>query len=195
MFDCKLEWVPFIFALSSVALWDWSKENIGTIYVRECCLCSPLGVLWCHVLYLSCLAIFSLFLYVVWGHAHTSLIYMRVSQLFQHHLLKKLSFPIVHSCLLCQRLIVLWCVGLYLGCLLCSIDPYVYFSANTTLFDYCSFVVLSEVWEDFISSFVLFPKDCFGNFGLLWFHINFETIYSSSMKNVLGNLISFTLDL
>ena len=32
-------------------------------------------------------------------------------------------------------------------------------------FDYCSFAVLSEVWEGYASSFVLFPQDCFGSSG------------------------------
>ena len=37
-------------------------------------------------------------------------------QLSQHHLLKRL-FPILYSCLLCQRLIDCRCVGLFLGLL------------------------------------------------------------------------------
>ena len=32
-------------------------------------------------------------------------------------------------------------------------------------FDYCSFVVLSEVWEGYASCFVLYPQDCFDNYG------------------------------
>ena len=32
-------------------------------------------------------------------------------------------------------------------------------------FDYCSFVVLSEIWEGYASCFVLFPKDRFDNSG------------------------------
>ena len=31
--------------------------------------------------------------------------------------------------------------------------------------------------------------------GLLWFHINFKIICSSSVKNVMGNLIGITLNL
>ena len=34
-------------------------------------------------------------------------------------------------------------------------------------FDSCSFVVLSEVWESYASSFVLFLLDSFGNSGSL----------------------------
>ena len=43
------------------------------------------------------------------------------SQFSQQHLLKRLSFP--HSYHLCQRLIDHRYVGLFLGSLLCSIDP------------------------------------------------------------------------
>ena len=57
-------------------------------------------------------------------------------------------------------------------------------------FDYCSFVVLSEVWEGYTSCFVLFPQDCFGNSGS-----NFRIICSSFMKNVMNNLIQIELNL
>ena len=61
-------------------------------------------------------------------------------------------------------------------------------------FDYCSFAVMSEIWKDFASIFVLFPQNCFGNSGSFGFHINFKVICSSSMKNV-GNLIWIILNL
>ena len=57
-------------------------------------------------------------------------------------------------------------------------------------FDYCSFVVLSEVWEGYTSCFVLFPQDRFGNSGS-----NFRIIFSSFMKNVIDNLIQTELNL
>ena len=85
------------------------------------------------------------------------------------------------------------CVGLSLGFLSCSIDPYVYFLPIPCCLDYCSFVVLSEVWEGYASSFVLFPQHWF--YGLLWFYINFRIICSSSVKYVMGNLKGITLNL
>ena len=62
-------------------------------------------------------------------------------------------------------------------------------------FDYCSFGVLSEVWEGYASCFVLFSKDFFGNSGSLFFHINFRIICSSSVENVVGDLIVIALNL
>ena len=55
-------------------------------------------------------------------------------------------------------------------------------------FDYCSCVLLSEVWEHYASSFVLFLQDCLAIWGLLLFHVNFRIICSSSVKNVTDNL-------
>ena len=81
-----------------------------------------------------------------------------VVQLSQHHLLKRF-LSIVFSCLLCQGLIDCRCMGLFLGSLFCSIDLCVRFCANTMMFWLCSFVVLSAVWEGYISSFVLFLKN------------------------------------
>ena len=62
-------------------------------------------------------------------------------------------------------------------------------------FDYFSFAVLSEVWEGYAFSFVLFPKDCFDNSGSFVVHILFRIICSISVKNVIGNLIGITLNL
>ena len=62
-------------------------------------------------------------------------------------------------------------------------------------FDYCSFVVLSEVWEGYASCFILFFRIPLANLGLLLFHINFRIMCSSSVKNVMGNLIGIALNL
>ena len=62
-------------------------------------------------------------------------------------------------------------------------------------FDDCGFVILPEVWESYASCLVFVPQDCFGNSGLLWFQINFWIVCSSSVKNVMGNLIGITFNL
>ena len=54
--------------------------------------------------------------------------------------------------------------------------------------DYCSFVVLSEVWEVYVSSFVIFPQSCLGDSGSFMFLGKFSD-YSSSVENIMGGLI------
>ena len=43
----------FIFVFISIALGDWLRKWLYSWCERMFCLCSPLGVLWCLVLYLS----------------------------------------------------------------------------------------------------------------------------------------------
>ena len=65
------------------------------------------------------------------------------------------------------------CLCLFLGSLFCSIGLYVccccFFKPVTHCLDYCSFVILYEVWESYGSCFFFFfffsPQDCFSNFG------------------------------
>ena len=59
-------------------------------------------------------------------------------QLSLYHLLKRLSFP---HCIFLPRLIDCRCVGLFLGSVVCSIDPHVCFVSIPRCFDCCSFVV------------------------------------------------------
>ena len=54
------------------------------------------------------------------------------------------------------------CVGLFLGCLICSIDPCLFLCQKPCCFDYSSFVVLSEVWEGLCLLICSFSS------GLLW---------------------------
>ena len=86
------------------------------------------------------------------------------------------------------------CVEILLGPLFHSIDLYVCFCANTTCFDYCGFEVLSEVWDSYASTFVLFPRDCFGILRSFVFPYKFRVTWSSFMKNVIDNLIGITLN-
>ena len=60
-------------------------------------------------------------------------------------------------------------------------------------FDYCSFVVLSEVWEVYASSFVLFLY--LAILGLFQFHRSFKIICSSSVRKLMVNLIGIVLTL
>ena len=67
--------------------------------------------------------------------------------------------------------------------------------ANTMLFDYCSFLVQSDIRNFFTSSFVLFSQDCFGNSGSLWVYINFWIICSSFVKKCHDILIRILINL
>ena len=92
---------------------------------------------------------------MVWGSILTSLIYMWLSCFPNMTCWRDSLFSIVYS----------------------HFDVWVYFRTLYSiplshmsgfvpipcLFDYCSFVVLSEVWKVYASSFVLFSQDCFGN--------------------------------
>ena len=113
----------------------------------------------------------SLFFYMVWGSVLILLIYMRLSA-FLIPLAEETVFSLSYILgLFCQTLIDPRCRSLLLTLYfvpLIYIYIYVCFCASTTLFDFCSFVVLSEVWEGYASRFVLFSS------GLLrQFHFGF----------------------
>ena len=61
--------------------------------------------------------------------------------------------------------------------------------------DYCGFVILSEVWENYGFCFFFFFRIVLAIVGLLWFHINFWIVRSSSVKNIMGSLIGIALNL
>ena len=95
----------FIFVFISIALEDWPKKALVQLVSRMFCLCSLLGVFWCLVLCLSLKAILSLFLCMAWGCVLVTLIYMQLSNLPSTICWIDCLFPILCSCLPCQRLI------------------------------------------------------------------------------------------
>ena len=65
-------------------------------------------------------------------------------------------------------------------------------------FGYYSFAVLCEVREvkqEPLALVFFFLKIALAILGLLWFHVNLRIICSSSVKNVMRNLIGITLNL
>ena len=87
-----------------------------------------------------------------------------------------------------------WCVGLFRG----SVVLHWSVSALVPVlcyFDYCSFVVLSKIWKVVPSALFFFLRIALTILSLLWFHIKFKIIYSSSMKNIMGNLIGIVLNM
>ena len=61
--------------------------------------------------------------------------------------------------------------------------------------DYCSFVILPESEKVMPPAWFLFLRIASAILVLLWFHINFWIVCSSSVKNVMGNLIGIALNL
>ena len=116
-----------------------------------------------------------------------------VVKFFQHHLLKRLSFPTLCPRLFCYRIVDSVHMGLFLSSLFCSIDLCICFQSRTTLLwllQLCFF----ESRECDTSSLVL-SQDCFGYFGSLYFHIHFRIICSGCVKNAIHILIKVTLNL
>ena len=145
------------------------------IYVRLFYLCPILGVLRWYVLYFS--TILSSFLCTVWGCVLTS---HAAAQLSQHHWPKR---PFFSSLYILASSKTDWrYIGLFLGPLFCSIDLLcLFFVPIPYYFDYYSFVVVSKVWEGFVSSFFFCLKTVLVVWGLLWFHTNFS-IWCISVK-------------
>ena len=124
----------FIFAFISIALGDWPKktlvwfmsENVSPMFSSRSFMVS--------CLIFKSLSHFEFIFCMVWGCVLTSLIYMWLSSFSNTTCWRDCLFSIVYSCLLCRRLIDRRCMGLFLGSLFYSIDPYVCFCANTMLF-------------------------------------------------------------
>jgi len=152
------------------------------------CLCSLLGVLWCHVLHLSLQALLNLFLCMVWGYVLVSLIYMQLSS-FPSTTFWRL-FPILYSCLFCQRLKDPSYLVFFLGSLLIHMSDHMFHWSIVWFFfflpvphclDYYSFVILSEVWKSYASCF--FPHNTIH----LW-----KLFYFLGKQDFLGVLCTFS---
>lgn len=101
--------------------------------------------------------------------------------------------PIVHSCLLCHRLMDHQCVLLLISALplICThIFVIILYS-----FRYYSFAIDPKTWDCGTSIFLL-PQDCFGCFRVFCTSItNFSIICPSAVKNAVGALIGIELNL
>ena len=124
----------FFFTLISYVLEDWSKKILLWFMSKSILPMFFLGVLWFQVLCLDLYSILTLFLYLMQGNGLISLFYMWLSSFLSTICWRDGLFFIVYSCLLCCRLTDHICIGLFLGPLFCSIEPYICFCANTMLF-------------------------------------------------------------
>ena len=159
------------------------------------CLCSLLGALkLCHLTFKS-LSHFE-FIFVHGVRVCSSFIDLHAAvQFSQHHFLKRL-FPIyiLASFVKDKLTLGLW---IYFWVLYSdSMDCMPIFVPVPHCLDYCSFVILSEVWESYTSCLIFFPlRIALAILGLLWFHINFWIVCCSSVKNVMSNLIGIAINL
>ena len=131
---------------------------------------------------------------VMWGFVLISLICMPLSKFPNTTCWRDCIFSIVYSCFLCQRLIKL---GLWVYFWVLRPILLIHMSVFVPVpccFDYCSSLVLSDIWEAYASCFVLFLRFVLAILCLLCFHLNFRIICSYSVKNVMGNLLRITLD-
>ena len=123
----------FSFAFISIALGDWLKKTL-VWFMSE----NVLPMFSCRSFMVSCLILKSLshfeFIFVYGVRVCYNFIDLHAAvQPSQYHLLKRLSF--LH-CIFLPPLSKIdhRCVGLFLGSLFCSIDPYVSFCFSITLF-------------------------------------------------------------
>ena len=105
------------------------------------------------------------FLYTVWGNVLMSLFYMWLFSFPKITCWRDCLFFMVYSCLLCCKLIDGRCVGLILGSLFFSIDPYVCFCSITKLLQWLYGV--SKVWRLCLQLYSFF-QDCFDCSGILY---------------------------
>ena len=118
----------FIFAFIFIALGDW-PEKILVYFVI--CLHSLLGVLWSPLTFKFLNHFEFIFVHGVRMCCNFFDLHVAV-QLFQHHLLKTMSFPHRIFCFLCQGLMVHRCVSLFHSILFQWFIVYVL--VNTMLF-------------------------------------------------------------
>ena len=124
----------FIISFMSLALGDISVKICCMEYLRFSCLCSPLGLLWHHDLYLNLLSILSSFLCVVYVGGRISCFACSCPDLPTPFVEKAIFYSILCFCLLCQILVDHRDFGLSLGSLFSSIDLCVCSYARTRLF-------------------------------------------------------------
>ena len=83
----------------------------------------------------------------------------------------------------------------YFWTLFCPIDPQICFLQQYHVVDYYSFGYYLKFGGIMPPALFFFFRIALAILDLLWFHVNFRIISSSSVKNVIGNLIGITLSL
>lgn len=116
-------------------LWSQVQKLLDETGVKQLPACFLPGVSWFRVSRSSLPLVHLERTHVCAVWERPSFLHLPVAvQCSQHHLLKRLSFPVVWSRLLCRRFTDHICTRLFLGCLANSTDLCVYFYANALLF-------------------------------------------------------------
>ena len=151
----------------SVALRDWPKKTLVQ-FMSE----NVLPIISSKSSLVSCPVFKSLshleFIFVYGENCLTSLIWVWLTNFPNTTCWRDCFFSIGYSCLLCQRLIDRRCVDLFLGSLFCSLIHTSVFVPIPYCLDYCSFVVLSEVWEAVPLTLFFFLRIAFVILSLKW---------------------------
>ena len=184
----------FIFAFNSFALGGWSKK-ILIWFMSE----NVLPMFSSSSFVVLCLIFKSLnhfeFIFVYGVRECSDFMDLHVAvQISQNHLVKRLYFLHVYSCLLCQILIYHRYVGLFLGSILFHWSICMFLCHNTVLITVALWYCLKFV-RVMPPALFFFLRTASAILGLLWFLINFRIICSSPVKNVMGILIGITLNL
>ena len=133
----------------------------------------------------------NLFSCMVWGCILTSLM-CNSCPIFPTPTVEETVFS---SLYFCWRLIDHRCLGLFLGCIFCSLDPYVWFCASTMLFWLLKLYNIVQSLGGLCILLCSFSSGLLWQLGLLLFDINYWITCSSFVKNVMGNLIRISLNL
>ena len=129
----------------------------------------------------------SLFLCMVLESVLISLFCMQMSSFPITTYWRDYLLSIVYSCLLCHKKLDHRC--LFMSCLSCFIDLYFCFCASTILFWYRVALKCSPKTGSLIPPAPLFfLRIALAIWGLLCFHTNLKIVWSSSVKNAIGNL-------
>ena len=115
---------------------------------------------------------------------------------FPEQLIKETVFPPL--CVHTSFFIVKLAIGTWVYFWALYPLPLIYISLFVPVpfcFDYCSFILYSEVRKPDFSSLFFFFNIALAIWDLFCFHKNFKIFYSSCVKNVIGNLRGIILNL
>ena len=124
----------FIFAFISISLREWPKKTL-ILFMSENVLpmFSSINFIVSCLIFKS-LSHFEFIFYIMLENVLFRLFICSCPVFPSPFSWRDCLSPIAYSCLICQRLIGHWYVGLFLGYLFCSIDPYVCLCTNSTPF-------------------------------------------------------------